>query len=185
MKKLNIKTGVLTLFFVLFSICNALAEEVTGFLVDMKIVQQILNSGATDIKIFAAADEKGVPNYILVGVDDQGGLKSDKVYRQNEKGDCPPACDYTPANLANGGSFIGLQEAKDLVDNYLRNEAEASNMVLVCAYSINKVIQKGYNYMQVSIVNGVKITGIKDGGGTNLFSTFSDECNMEARGSLE
>ena len=184
MKKIGLKTSMLFLMLFVFTSFSARAVEVTGFLIDMKVVQQILSQGATDIKIFAAADEKGVPNYVLVGVDNNGALKTDKIYRQNETGDCPPSCDFSPANLA-AGSFISYNEAKSLVDNYLKTDDQVSNTVLVCAYSINKVLQKGYNYMQVSIVNGVKITGIKDGGGTNLFSTFSDECNMEFRGAMD
>lgn len=186
---MNFKIILLSVFTSILCFANSYSahaeiETVRGFLIDMKIVKQLTDRGATGIKIYAAADDKGTPYYIMAGLDNQGAMIAGQVYRQNESGDCPPSCDFLPSALENGGSFISVSEADALVNNYMTQQPEANNAVVICAYSINKVVSKEYHYMRVTFEKRVKVTGVKDDGGIRWFAPFTHSCNNLGRSAL-
>lgn len=186
---MRIKTFFITAITAVILFGNALTatagETVRGFLVDLKIVDMLTERGAEDIKIFAAYDTENKPYYIMAGLDNSGALIPGKVYRQNETGDCPPTCEFLPTKLTNGGAFIEVSEAKQLIKNYMSYHIAAKNVVKVCAFSLNKVKAKGYHYMRVTFEKNIKVTGVKDDGKVKWFAPFTNSCNTNSRSSLD
>jgi hypothetical protein len=168
-----------TLLFVplclLYTTGSAQENVVSEFLVDLSVVNQMQNQGASGIKIFVGQDENGKFNYLMASTNSEGTINSNNLYLQDETGDCPPTCDMHPSGLTKG-SFISSDNASKFIDKYRQSRPEVNNAVFICAYSINRVSEK-YNFMKVSFSNKLKITGVKDNGSVNLFSTFQDACN--------
>lgn len=148
-------------------------SNVTGFLVDVSVINYMLNNGAQSIKIYAGQDGNGNYYYVLTGADGSFNTMPGQVYRQNSKGDCPPTCEFLPSGLAGGGIYESPSSGEEYINNYMTARPGVANCVKIGRAILDKV-KATYPYIKVTFGSGVTVTGMKADGSIVKGGTYSD-----------
>jgi hypothetical protein len=166
MKKLSSLMAVLA---IVLSLSNVTAKapgspSTTGFWLDVNVVNQIANSGAATLKIYAATDASGNSCYIIVGGDANYNTMGGQAFMQNSKGVCPPSCDFGSVSLSGeNNAYIDGGQAAGYVNAYMGEHADAKNCARFTIASLS-VLRGASAYIKVNIGSGANATGLKADG---------------------
>lgn len=150
--------------------------NITGFLVDVSVINYMLNNGAQSIKVYAGQDASGNYYYILTGADGSFNTSPGQVYRQNSKGDCPPTCEFLPSGLAGGGVYESPSSGEEYINAYMTARPGVANCVKIARATLDKV-RNTYPFIKITFGTGVTITGMKPDGSVVKGGTYTDASN--------
>ena len=166
MKKLTSIMALVSIMILSFNKTNAAPPGGSGgattFWLSVSAVNQIVNSGATTLKIYAATDPAGNLCYIMVGGDENYNTLPGTVFMQNNKGICPPICDFSGVDLsAPNNASIEATQGQAYIDAY-QGQFGGNNCTKFTISSLGN-IRTNSTYIKVTLstatANGLKSDG--------------------------
>lgn len=147
--------------------CFAADNNVNAFWLDARVVTQLANSGVSTLKIYAGMDEEGNVMYLLVGGDSKYLSMGSAVHMQNDKGVCPPQCDFMYVDLGDANhSSITRVQATAYITNYMTAHPGAKNYAKFTIGGM-KTLAAGSSYIKVAIGTKATATGLDAAGAPN------------------